>query len=271
MPVIDSSKGPIINQADTNKSFPDGSAPWQQKGYRDTLSGNDGISLPGFSDMSPTASGNIPTQGLADFMSLVREKGLASHNHYFVNFDIPKALQKKYMQYGSTLSLLCAGGEFPATSFETREVFWQGATKPMATSVKFGPMFLFFYLEQDMTLKTFIDDWLTAICNPVDGIVGFNDDYSTSIRIYQLDKQFKPTYAVQLVNAFPNSTYPLQITYQGGQIHRLPVSFQYRYWENIHVQYSPNVDNGFWGNLLSSMGMGLVNKIAPVIYGSLMK
>lgn len=198
----------------------------------------------------------------SDFLSLVKNKGLATHNHYYVSFDIPKGLRNKYPLYGSSLSLLCSGGEFPATNMTIRKIFWQGATKPTAVAAEFNEMFLFFYLEQDMTLKTFIDDWFRVICNPIDGTVGYNDDYSTQIRIYQLNREFMPVYAVQLVNAFPKATFPLQITYQGGQLHRLPVSFTYRYWENINIKNT----TGFWGDLLNTAESTIAKQIAPQIF-----
>lgn len=263
MPVIDSSKGQVIQEADTNKAFPMGQAPWDSPSYGTTANAN-------MRDATAPVQSVVDTpQGLNDFITLVRTKGLASHNHYYVAFDIPRGLQKKYAQYGETMSLLCAGGEFPAVSIITKDIFWQGAERKMATNMTFGEMFLFFYIEQDFTLKSFFDDWFTLIYNPNDGIVGFPDDYGTSIRIYQLDRMFVPTYAVQLENAFPKASFPLQITAQGGALHRLPISFTYRYWHNINIQYSPDTANSFFGDLLSSMGMGLVNKVAPVLYGLL--
>ena len=264
MPVIDSSKGQVIQEADTNKAFPMGQAPWDSPSYGTTSNANMR------SATAPMQSANPPNPGgLNDFLALVRTKGLASHNHYYVNFDIPRCLQRKYAQYGQTMSLLTAGGEFPAVSMLTKDIFSQGATRPVATGINYGDCFYFFYIEQDMTLKSFFDDWFSAIYNPADGVTGFPDDYSTQIRTYQLDRQFIPTYGIQFENAFPKASFPLQITAQGGALHRLPISFNYRMWHNIEVQYSPDTANSFFGNLMSSTGMGIVQKIAPVLYGML--
>ena len=206
------------------------------------------------------------TQGLQDFLALVREKGLASHNHYLVNFDIPRGLQGKYARYGSTMSLLCAGGELPGVSMVTKDVYVQGATRPVVTNVNFNEMFLFFYIEQSMELKSFFDSWFSLLYNATNGTVGYPDDYGTQIRIYQLDRMFVPVYAVELINVFPKASFPLQITAQGGQLHRLPISFAYRRWENINIQYSPDK---FWGKLLQNQGAGLVENLAPSLYNML--
>jgi hypothetical protein len=208
------------------------------------------------------------TQGLSKFTAFVRENGLASHNRYFVTFDIPRALQNVYGQFGGVISLLCAGGEFPATSIEGRDMFTFGPLKPYATNVRFNDMFLFFYLDTAMNMKKFVDDWMNLIVSPVDGIVAYNDDYSTNIRIFQLDKNDVPTYGVQLIKVWPKSTYPLQITYQGSALHRLPVSFSYQSWQKMDVTYTAD-QTGFWGNLMSTMGVKILNKVAPVIYGIL--
>ena len=218
-----------------------------------------------------SSSNSNGVAGLHDFLSLVKGKGLAAHNNYFVTIDIPRGLLSKYASYGTTLSLLCAGGDFPGVTMESRDIFWQGATKPVATNVRYSDFFLFFYIEQDMKLKTFFDDWFNLIMNPISGTVGYSDDYSTNIRIYQLDKQYQPAYAIELRNAYPRQSHPLQVAYQGNSFHKLPVVFAYRYWQNINIQYNADTQNSFWGNLLSSQGMQLINKVAPVIYGLLVK
>ncbi len=216
-----------------------------------------------------TDTANKTTQGLGDFLTLVREKGLAVHNRYYVEIQVPRGLINKYSMYGSTISLLCSGGEFPALNIESRNVFWQGASRPNATSVRFGDMFLFFYMEQDMTMKTFFDDWFSLIADPITGVVGYNDEYATEIRIRQLDRQNDVTYGIELVNAFPKATYPMQLTYQGGQLHRLPVSFGYRYWKNMNIEYFPNNGSSIFGDLLGGTLGQLANKVSPVIYGIL--
>jgi hypothetical protein len=53
---------------------------------------------------------------------------------------------------------------------------------------------------------------------------------------------------------------------QGGQLHRLPISWTYRYWHNIDIQYSADK---FWGNILQNQGASLVEKLAPSLYNML--
>jgi hypothetical protein len=264
MPVIDSSKGQVIQEADTNKAFPMGQAPWDSTSYGTTSNANMRSATAPMQSASPPNPG-----GLNDFLALVRTKGLASHNHYYLAIDIPRCLQGKYAQYGQTISLLCAGGEFPAVSMLTKDIFWQGATRPVATGVNYNDCFYFFYIEQNMELKSFFDDWFRCIYNSETGVTGFPDDYSTQIRTYQLDRMFVPTYGIQFENIFPKASFPLQVTAQGGALHRLPISFNYRRWVNIEVQYTPDTQNSFWGNLLSSQGAQILNKVAPVLYGIL--
>jgi hypothetical protein len=155
--------------------------------------------------MASQQNSRSATGSLNDFISLVKTKGLASHNLYMVTFDIPRGLQGKYSQYGRTMSLLCAGGELPAVSMITKDIYFQGATRPVVTNINFSEMFLFFYLEASMELKTFFDDWFNLLYNAGDGTVGYPDDCCTQIRIYQLDKMHVPVYAVELINVFPKA------------------------------------------------------------------
>lgn len=207
--------------------------------------------------------------GLNDFLTLIKNEGVASHNHYRVEISIPKGLQNVYGTYGKTLELLCETSEFPAIDFEVEEVFLHGATNPRPKKVHYGDMFLFFLIEQNMKAKMFMDDWYNLIIDSEYGVVSFKEDYAVTIRIFQLDREYNDVYCIELEDAFPRSTYPMQLSYHGSQLHRLPVQIAYRKWTRLDTLYSNPNTNTVIGGIMSSTGMKVVQKVAPVIYGAL--
>jgi hypothetical protein len=206
-------------------------------------------------------------QGLSNFVAYIKDNGIATHNRYRVDIKIPVALRNKYMTYGETLSLLCESAELPSFKFHVKSTYITGAKINAPTEVQFGELFLFFLLEQNMKAKKFFDDWAASIINPHTGAVNFRDQYITQISIFQLDRNDMETYGIQLLEVFPNSTYPLQLSYHGSQAHRLPVSFTYRYWHKLEFDYSPENQDSLLGDILSSEVMGAINKVAPVVFG----
>jgi hypothetical protein len=208
-------------------------------------------------------------QGLSDFIAHIKEHSVATHNRYRVDIKIPISLRNAYSGYGKTLSLLCESAEFPSSKFEVKSTYITGAKVNAPTRVQFGELFLFFLLEQEMTAKKFFDDWAASIINPHTGAVNFRDQYSTSISIFQLDRNDIETYGIQVLECFPNSTYPLQLSYHGSTAHRLPVSFTYRFWHRLDFQYSAEGQDNLLGDILSSETMGAINKVLPVVLGAI--
>ena len=207
--------------------------------------------------------------GLNDFLTLIKNDGLATHNTFRVEINIPRGLQNVYGNYGKTLELLCETSEFPAIDIDTEEVFLHGATNPRPKKVHYGDMFLFFLVEQNMKVKMFMDDWYNYIIDPEYGVVSFKEDYAVTIRIYQLDKEYNDVYCIELEDAFPRSTYPMQLSYNKSQFHRLPVQIAYRKWTRLDTLYSNPNTNTILGGIMSSTGMKIVQKVAPVVYGIL--
>lgn len=209
-------------------------------------------------------------QGLSDFLSYIKENNIATHNRYKVVIKVPLCLRAKYLTYGDKLSLMCESAELPSFKMDVQSTYITGAKHNVPTRVSFGELFLFFLLEQNMKAKKFFDDWAASIVNPDNGVVNFRDQYMTEISIFQLDKNDMETYGIQILEAFPNATYPLQLSYHGSTAHRLPVSFTYRYWHRLDFEYTPEDQSSLLGDILSSEAVGAINKVLPVVFGTYM-
>ena len=62
--------------------------------------------------------------------------------------------------------------------------------------------------------------------------MGYYDDYSGGIQIFQLDQNDKRRYGVELIEAFPKTKAMLTATHP-TDVQKLSVTFSYRYWKNL--------------------------------------
>jgi hypothetical protein len=89
-----------------------------------------------------------------------------------------------------------------------------------------------------MQVKKFFDEWTAKVVDPDTGLVGYQEEYTTTIRLRQLDEQDTVTYGIELTEAFPRSVNLLELNNSAqNQTHRLNVLFAYRYWKDTDREF----------------------------------
>jgi hypothetical protein len=89
-----------------------------------------------------------------------------------------------------------------------------------------------------MQVKKFFDEWTAKVVDPDTGLVGYQEDYISTIRLRQLDEQDNVTYEIELSEAFPRSVNLLELNNSAqNQTHRLNVLFAYRYWKDMDREF----------------------------------
>jgi hypothetical protein len=63
---------------------------------------------------------------------------------------------------------------------------------------------------------------------------GDQTKYLTDITIVQFDEFVKQIYAVKIIDAFPTSIAPMQMSWSDDGFHKLTVSFAYQRYETIY-------------------------------------
>jgi hypothetical protein len=97
---------------------------------------------------------------------------------------------------------------------------------------------LTFHVDRDMKVKKFFDEWTAKVVDPDSGLVGYQEEYTTTIRLRQLDEQDTVTYGIELTEAFPRSVNLLELNNSAqNQTHRLNVLFAYRYWKDTDREF----------------------------------
>jgi hypothetical protein len=175
---------------------------------------------------------------LSKFKAVARTTGFAKQNKYEVEILPPAgigvtALNKQY--YNAILN--CELASFPSLNILTRQLFAQGPAYQRPTGIDFSGegIPLTFILDQSMGLKAFFDAWLFKVVNPYSAEVSYRDQYTSTVRIKQLNELEQSVYEITLYEAFPRSISLLDLSASSqNSFHKLTVNFTFRKWLPTH-------------------------------------
>ena len=109
-----------------------------------------------------------------------------------------------------------------------------GPTREIAQGFSFADIDATIQCSSDMREKRFLETWQRLSFNPVTWSMGYYDDYTGTIQIFQLDEQDNRRYGCELVECFPKNI--AAQTYDYSNINaqqKISVTFSYRYWKNL--------------------------------------
>lgn len=160
---------------------------------------------------------------LNDFISEVRNGGMANANRYFV--EIGSADRKT--------GLFCEQAQLPGTQVLSTPARIYGEMREAPYEMTFDPITLSFYVDNDWGVKTFFDTWRAKIIDPYSREIGWYTDYIQDIKIYCYNREEEKRYAVRLYEAYPKTISAIQLDYGNKDIPKLSVTIQYKYWMEI--------------------------------------
>lgn len=169
---------------------------------------------------------NMAYFSLDQFVQTVSKSGLARDNRFEVT--IPGAPFE---------SLLCESASLPGVNLVNRTQRLTGPAHIRPTNIEYGGVAqLTFYVDTDMRVKKYFDDWIHQAISPGSFVVNYQYKYATNIIITQLDENDEVTYAVTLIDAFPSAIAEMRVNHNSqSTFHRLGVSFSYRYWQTDDI------------------------------------
>jgi len=177
---------------------------------------------------------------LSQFIGAIREDSLARVNRFEVFINPPAAMVGKNRLNASAVSLYCEMASLPPVNISTKSFKIFGPTYQRPFGAEYGGegISLTFHVDRDMQVKKFFDEWTAIVVDPDSGLVGFQEDYISTIRLRQIDEQENVTYELELYEAFPRSVNLLELNNSAqNQTHRLNVLFAYRYWKDIDSEF----------------------------------
>ena len=179
---------------------------------------------------------------LNDFISKVKQDGLARTNRYTVLFTGFTTNRSR------DVMLMCDQVQLPGTNFNTADMRTYGETRKAPYERLYEDVNMSFYVDTDMQVKYFFDDWMTYIQDPMTRNFNYYDEYIADIVIEVQDLKNQSRYGIKLYEAFPKSIGAIQMDYAGKDIMKLSVNFAYKYYivgQYENIENTDQYDGGF--------------------------
>jgi len=134
----------------------------------------------------------------------------------------------------TNLMYRCESAELPSITYATLEQkFGSNPIEKYPYQVQFNDLSLTFIVGSDMDEKKFFDSWMELIVPSSTYNMNYKEKYVTDVRITQFDSTDIPTYAVDLMDAYPITVNQLDLDWSSEGYHKLTVVFAYTYWMPI--------------------------------------
>ena len=132
-------------------------------------------------------------------------------------------------------ALRCQTFEFPGRNLDTTEdTNIYGPVRNIVSGYSYAETTAVFQCSSDMKEKMFFETWQRLAYNPQTWAVQYYNDYSGSIKIFQLDETNRQRYGVELVEVFPKTIAAQALDYSTvNAIQTVSVTFSYRYWKDL--------------------------------------
>ncbi len=133
-------------------------------------------------------------------------------------------------------SLRCESFEFPGRNLDSApDTNIYGPEREIVQGYSYGDVTAVFQCSSDMKEKRFFETWQRLAYNPQTWSMQYYNDYTGSIKIFQLDETDRQRYGVELVECFPKTIAAQPIAYASvNEIQKVSVTFAYRYWKDLN-------------------------------------
>lgn len=162
-----------------------------------------------------------------EFISSVKSNGLSRTNRYAVMFGNLPWVENTLLQ---NTVLFCDQVQLPGTNFNTNDIRTYGEIRKAPYERLYEDINMSFYVDTDMSVKTFFDFWMTQIQNPVSRNFNYYENYTSDITLEVQDIKNKTRYNMTLFEAFPKSIGAIQMDYNAKDIMKLSINFAYKYY-----------------------------------------
>ena len=132
-------------------------------------------------------------------------------------------------------ALRCQTFEFPGRNLDTTEdTNIYGPVRNIVSGYSYAETTAVFQCSSDMKEKMFFETWQRLAYNPQTWAMQYYNDYSGSIKIFQLDETDRQRYVIKLVECFPKTIAAQALDYSTvNAIQTVSVTFSYRYWKDL--------------------------------------
>jgi len=171
-------------------------------------------------------------------------QGLSRSNRFYVDFSAVGTLFQVDNVQLDDLNYFCETSSIPGRTIETVEYgIWHRPIKLPAGYTN-DDVTMTFHMTNDFFVKKLLDLWMGKIINIDTYLLNYDNEYKTSIKLYQLDQSDKIIYGVELIEAYPYTVKALELN-NGieNEIVSCSASFTYKDFRVISVTNSDITSN----------------------------
>ncbi|MFZ9472902.1 MAG: phage tail protein [Sediminibacterium sp.] len=182
-----------------------------------------------------------------DFKSTINKRGgIARANRFAVYMHIPivsislsniitnlikgDSFTSGMVNSPKDISILCETTGIPGIDLGTVETGYGIKRRKMPNQFDQQDVTFTFTLTNDYFSRNFLNTWMNAVVNRLDGTVNYKKDYMNDIVIQQLDTNNFPVAGVKLYNAYPVSVQEITLSNNNdNSITTVSATFTYDY------------------------------------------
>jgi hypothetical protein len=169
---------------------------------------------------------------LENFVSQINTFGVAKPSKFEIEITPPPSLSG-YSEISRLASIYCEVANFPTLTINTKQhqIYGPAYQRPVGTDYGGDGISVTFLIDNDMNIKSFFESWMFSIVDKDSYNVNYQANYTTPIKISQLDSTNNITYSIQLIDAFPRTMSEMGLNSSAtNSTHKLTVVFAYRKW-----------------------------------------
>ena len=164
------------------------------------------------------------------FVSSLTSKDIARKNRYRINIfgNGPAAAGG----FRTDMATMCETIEFPGQNMmSSADTLRFGPQREFINGVTYGPVTASFIMSPDMYIKRFFERWQQQTMNMTTWEPKYYADYIGGMKIYQLDRLDRVTYAVELFEVYPKTITAQDLGNASSDAYQtLSVELDYHHW-----------------------------------------
>lgn len=164
---------------------------------------------------------------LSNFISQIKNGGLARQNRFTVNLSIPSGMPNMYKEF-NIVHLFCEQATLPGVALVTQPIRTYGENREMVSDRTFENITLTFLVDSKMLVKKLFDEWMSIIIDPRTRLAGYYDQYATTMNIMIQDTESNNTYECELREAYPKIIQAVTLDNNSKDVMKLAVTFTYK-------------------------------------------
>ena len=172
-----------------------------------------------------------------EFVQNVKSDGLSKSNRFYIEIASPSLTGESGIIFGSAgqnlrnLHMFCSSVSIPGVNIASTSIRTTGEMLEAPYDRNFGDSTLTFYVDRQMYVRKFFDDWVNTIQNQSTKIFNYYDDFiADTIKVFVLDKKDHENYAITMHECYPKTVGSLSLAHNSNDVMTLDVTFTYKYY-----------------------------------------